>query len=231
MPEWSTYSLSDFLMFAPRTYYRLLELYNRDLWPAHVAVIAGGLAVIVLAAARGGVAGPAQYVALAAAWAWVGWGWLHRRLATIDWSATGFAVGFALEAAMLLIFAATCRPGVRRSRGQALAGTALALAATVGYPLLAPAAGRDLATAEVVGLAPDPTVIATLGLLANGTTAMRWLLLPVPLAWCAVSGATLWTMATPTWWVPPLAAVVAMAIVALPAAGAAVTPSGARRNP
>ena len=34
MPEWWTYSLSDFLMFSPRTYYRLFELHNAAIWPA-----------------------------------------------------------------------------------------------------------------------------------------------------------------------------------------------------
>jgi hypothetical protein len=28
MSEWWTYSLWDFLLFSPRTYYRLFELYN-----------------------------------------------------------------------------------------------------------------------------------------------------------------------------------------------------------
>ena len=33
MSEWWTYSLSDFLLFSPRTYYRLFELYNLAIWP------------------------------------------------------------------------------------------------------------------------------------------------------------------------------------------------------
>ena len=36
MSEWWTYSLSDFLLFSPRTYYRLFELYNLAVWPWHV---------------------------------------------------------------------------------------------------------------------------------------------------------------------------------------------------
>ena len=35
MSEWWTYRLSDFLMFSPRTYYRLFELYNAEVWPGH----------------------------------------------------------------------------------------------------------------------------------------------------------------------------------------------------
>ena len=47
MSEWWTYSLLDFLLFSPRTYYRLFELYNLAVWPWHVLAIVLGLAVLV----------------------------------------------------------------------------------------------------------------------------------------------------------------------------------------
>jgi hypothetical protein len=40
----------------------------------------------------------------------------------------------------------------------------------------------------------------------------------IPVLWCAVSGATLFAMRSPVWWVAPLAAA---AVVAVVAAGAA----------
>ena len=58
MAEWWTYSLSDFLLFAPRTYYRLFELTNEALWPAHIAALALGGAILALA--RHGGTGPAR---------------------------------------------------------------------------------------------------------------------------------------------------------------------------
>ncbi|MDN4037293.1 hypothetical protein [Massilia sp. YIM B02443] len=42
MNEWWTYSLSDFLMFSVRSYWRLTELTNRDLWPAQLTIEATG---------------------------------------------------------------------------------------------------------------------------------------------------------------------------------------------
>lgn len=33
MSEWWTYRLSDFLMFSPATYWRMVERYNREVWP------------------------------------------------------------------------------------------------------------------------------------------------------------------------------------------------------
>ena len=62
------------------------------------------------------------------------------------------------------------------------------------------ASGRPWTQAEVFGLAPDPTAIGTLGWLlllqgcrdsARGLLRTLWL---VPLAWCAISAATLATM-------------------------------------
>ena len=74
MSEWWTYSLSDFLLFSPRTYYRLFELYNLAVWPWHVLAIVLGLAVLVLWLRRGAWQGRTVAVLLAACWLFVAWG-------------------------------------------------------------------------------------------------------------------------------------------------------------
>ena len=43
MSEWWTYRLSDFLMFSPRTYHRLFELTNAEIWPLQIVTLAAGL--------------------------------------------------------------------------------------------------------------------------------------------------------------------------------------------
>ncbi|WP_420799541.1 DUF6064 family protein [Noviherbaspirillum sedimenti] len=62
---------------------------------------------------------------------------------------------------------------------------------------------------EMFGLAPDPTAVATLGLLLC-TSRVPWLLLALPLLWCAISGATLFTMGAPDAWVAPATALLAL---------------------
>ena len=59
-------------------------------------------------------------------------------------------------------------------------------------------------------MAPDPTAVATLGvaLLAGGR--VRWLLLAIPVLWCAFSGATLLAMESPAGWLMVAAAAVAV---------------------
>jgi Family of unknown function (DUF6064) len=59
---------------------------------------------------------------------------------------------------------------------------------------------------ELFGVAPDPTAVATLGVVLLATDPIRWELLAVPVLWCAVGGATLWAMEAPDAWIMPLAA-------------------------
>ena len=67
--------------------------------------------------------------------------------------------------------------------------------------MLAPLQGRGWASSEVFGIAPDPTVIATLGLLLLARGRLLPLLLPIPVLWCLLSGITLRAMGEPQAWV------------------------------
>ena len=214
MPEWWTYSLADFLMFSPRTYYRLTELYNTDIWPAQPVAMALGVAVVIRRLRDGLVAGGAIAVVLAALWLWVGWAYFYVRYDVINWTGSYIAAAFAIEAALIAWV------GLLRGRlvpaGRAMAGRAgivMALAAVVLYPLMAPLLGRPWMQGEVFGVMPDPTAVATLGLMA-ASARPPWVLFVVPLAWCAVSGATLWTMGAPEALVAPAAAVLALTLAA-----------------
>lgn len=209
MSEWWTYRLADLLMFSPRTYYRLFELYNADLWPAQLFAFIVGLAIL-LCTRRPGATGPAIAAAmLAACWLWVAWAFFVERYAPINWAAGYFAAGFVIEALLLFWFGVVRgRLALRPAPGISV-GIGLYAFAVCAYPLLALASGRTWLHMEVFAMAPDPTAVATLGLLA-ATSRMPWLLLPIPLLWCAISGATLLTMTAPDAWVAPAAAVLAL---------------------
>jgi hypothetical protein len=45
MSEWWTYALSDFLLFSPRTYYRLIERHNAAVWPGQILSLGLGLVI------------------------------------------------------------------------------------------------------------------------------------------------------------------------------------------
>jgi hypothetical protein len=89
-------------------------------------------------------------------------------------------------------------------------GRCLFIFALAVQPLIGPLLGRSWTEAEIFGVAPDPTAIATLGALLI-TGRVRWRLLLVPVLWCAIGGATLWTMESSDAVVLPAAAVLAIA--------------------
>jgi hypothetical protein len=211
MSQWWTYSLSDLLMFSAKTYYRLFELYNLAIWPAQLVAGAFGVAILACVARGGAASGRVAAALLAACWLWVAWAYHAERYATINSAAAYFAVGFAIEA-LLLLCMGTVRGKLALAPARGGAGRAalgLLLFAMLGYPLLAAASGRSWRQLEMFGVAPDPTAVATLGLLLS-TARIPWLLLPIPLLWCAISGATLRTMHAPDAWVAPLAALFAL---------------------
>ncbi len=213
MSEWWTYSLSDFLLFAPRTYYRLFELYNDEIWPAQILALALGAAIVVLLARGGDWPGRLIAALLAASWLFVAWAFHLERYATINWSAVYFAAGFALQA-LLLIWTGTIRGRlVLRMDAHPVdrVGLGLFLFALGGQPAIGRLMGRPWVQAEVLGVAPDPTAVATLGLLLMAGR-VPWALMVLPLLWCTVTGATLWTMAAPDALVTPLAALAAVVL-------------------
>jgi hypothetical protein len=213
MSEWWTYSLASFLLFSPRTYYRLFELYNAAIWPLQIVAVGLGAAIPVLSRRNRG-----RLVAaiLAAGWYWIAADFLAHRYATINWAASYFAWAFAIEG-VLLIWLGIFRNGLVFARPTDLAGRmglGMFLFALFVEPLAAPLLGRGWRGVELFGVAPDPTAVATLGILLLSRGRGRGALMIVPVLWCAVTGAFLLAMKAPDAWVAPLAAVVAVACAA-----------------
>jgi hypothetical protein len=206
MSEWWTYSLTDFLLFSPRTYYRLLALYNEAVWPAHIAALAFAAALLFLASRGGPNAGRAVGAILAALWAWIAVAFHAERYATINWAATYFALAFALQAALLLW--AAFKPNTLQFTAQPFAIAIFAFT-VVAQPFIGVALGRDWRQAEMFGLAPDPTAVATLALLAMAVRPRKHLFL-IPLLWCAVTGLTLTAMEAPDALMTPIAGALAL---------------------
>jgi uncharacterized protein DUF6064 len=211
MPDWWSYDPRDFLMFSPDTYYRLFELLNAELWPLQVLTLASGLAVLVLLVRRPPWAGRAIASVLAAAWAIVAFAYFFDRYATINLAASYFGWAFSIQALLLLVSGALAGR-LRFDRPRTLAaksGIALFVFGFLLQPLLGPALGRPWTGVELFGIAPDPTVLATLGVLL-AADRIRWELLLVPLLWCGITGATLATMGSPEALLMPVAGSLAL---------------------
>lgn len=203
-------------MFAPRTYWRLFELHNEAMWPTQW--LAAGLALFLAGAIWQGRIGAmrAGLSLLAACWAMVAWSFLWQRFAPINTAASSFAIAFAVQAVGLLVLSLCGALHMATDPLRTRTGLALLAWAVLLHPALATLFARPGSQAEFFGLAPDPTVIGTLGVLlcltsrhprARGLLMGLW---GVALLWCAVSAATLWTMGTAQGWVPALAAALAL---------------------
>jgi hypothetical protein len=177
-------------------------------------VLAAGAVIFVLGfAERPAWRGRAIAALLTAAWLFVAWAWHFRRYDAINFAGRWFALAFALQA-LLLFAAGLSRDGLRfapRGHPAGAFGMAIFAFALLVQPLIGPLVGRDWVSAELFGLAPDPTAVGTLGLLV-AAERMRWWLLVIPALWCAVTGLTLWTMDAPDAFVTPLAALAALGL-------------------
>ncbi|MGI9480570.1 MAG: DUF6064 family protein [Hyphomicrobiaceae bacterium] len=217
MLDRTDYALSDFLLFSARVYHRMFELHNAALWPVHVVALLAGffLVAVVLRPSRRGAR--RSFAVLAVAWAFVGWLFFLERYATINWAAAYIAPLFGAQAVFFGFMAA--RPDVVELTRRGVVVRALVLGvllmSLIGYPLVAVLLGRPWWAAEVFAVAPDPTVTATLALLAVGRGAGVVLASVIPLVWVVITTLKLYTLASAEFFVAPLAAtlcVVAWAI-------------------
>ncbi|SFU57422.1 hypothetical protein SAMN04487955_10478 [Halomonas korlensis] len=201
-------------MFSPRVYERLFVLHNEALWPLPLlALLLGTALLLALVFPRPGRV-CATLGLLAIAWLFVAWAFLWQRYAPINWGIRYVVPLFALQA-LLLLALGLWRGGLElpaRWQPPRVLGLALVAYAVFLHPLTALLYGRGLAGAEVVGLAPDPLAIATLGVAATVQPARRgWTLLAIPALWCLASAYTLHLLNAPGAWPPLLAVLIALA--------------------
>ncbi len=206
---------------------------NRAVFPAQLIAIALALGIVALAiwprawaarfvgAALGlrfvGIALAARFVgvALATTWAWVGAAWHLTQFAPINFAAPLYGGLFIAEAAL---FAWT--GGVRgrlslRFQADARGWVGLGLAAygLIAYPVIFLALGDGCQGTPLVGLAPVPTTLFTLGVLLLVEGRTPWHLLAIPLAWSLIDGATAYVLGTLEDLVLPAAGIVVVGLV------------------
>jgi len=198
MGDWTTYSLADFVPFLREVYLGHFVELNELARPAHL--LAAPVGVFVLALALRG-RGRALGALSAAVWVWVGWLYHLQVYQTYNWAGRYFAWAFFGQAGVLVLVAllgGLVRPGGRRSLDLAgWVGVGLVAVGAAAYPLLPLVVDRPWRSAEFFGIAPNPTVVATLGLALTGRHT-RWEILVVPLLWCGVTGATSWVLGATT---------------------------------
>lgn len=192
MSEWSSYSLHDLLIFSPESYFRLFARSNQDFWPFQLTIIAVALLMLYLTTVRTVRAQLFILVGLALFWLLSGWWFVHQFYSQINTIADWYLWLFLLQIVLLLLYATLnhLKTGFYRPAGDAMLGLGMGIAvyALFIHPLLLLLAGREWRAVELVGVAPDPTAIATIGfVLAMGKGKLRFWLLIIPAIWIMIS--------------------------------------------
>lgn len=210
MLDWSTYTLSDFLMFSPRVYQRMFETHNTAVWPLHVLTGAFGLFIIYRLIRR--IDGYDRFIfaGLGIIWLWIAWSFFWERFSQIYWPAYYVAPIMALQG-ILLVWTGVAKSNLiaipTRNMHHNISVIVFAVA-LLGYPLVALLAQRSWRSAEVFGIAPDPTAIATLVLLSFTRFSTNWAFFVVPFFWALLTGLTHWAMATGEFALSPMLAII-----------------------
>lgn len=205
------YRLEDFLLFSPDVYWRLFELHNaRFAYLIPACLLA---AALMVASAFARVLRPALFTAAAAA-ALSAWAFFLESYATINWAAPWIAPLFLALAALLMAIAVRHRCHVPHP-ARKLAAILLLVHGAAVYPVQGLLFGRPVEGAEILGLAPDPTAIAILGLLALTKGGFLTSLAALSaLVWCGMGALTLYTMDQADAW--PLFIAAALGAIAIP---------------
>lgn len=210
MLDRSNYSLADFLLFSDRVYFRMFELHNATLWPLHVIAICVGLFMVFSIVYPSPMRHRIMLAILALSWAFIAWTFLINRYAAINWAALYIAPVFMVQAALLGVLAIWQRC-VDHDRGLSTSkrvGLGVLVFALFGYPLVNVLLGRRWDGVEIFAIAPDPTVVATLAILATFGGMAGLVASVIPLLWVILTSLTLWTLGSLDFLVAPIAAIV-----------------------
>ena len=161
---------------------RLMESYNGAVWPLQLVAYALAIAAVLLALKGGRRSSQVALVIVALFWLWVGIVFNGTYLGAISGGAAAAAVVFVLQGAVFLLAAFSGGGlGVRaRADAYGVAGWALVLYATLGYPAIEYLLGRGFPRSLPFGLVPCPTTVFTLGVLLWSTTRVPAYVLAIP---------------------------------------------------
>ena len=187
------------LPFTAEILFSSFEQYNRALWPLPIVAPALGIVMLALALRPVRHGDRAIGTLLALAWLWVGVGYHILHFAALDFAAPAYGAFFVVQG-LLLGWSALVQNGLAfRFTGDLFGwcGLALALAAALAWPLADGLWSPGWPSVRLVGLAPGPTAVFTLGmlLLSVGRTPLHLAL--IPLLWTLIAGATAWILNIP----------------------------------
>lgn len=187
------------LPFTADILFSSFEQYNRSVWPLPPLACLLALAALLLTLRPLPFGDRLIAIGLAAGWLWTGIHFQILYFARFDFVAPAYGGLFIVEGLLLIRAGLLRRPADFRFRPDLSGwiGLVLAVVAIAVLPLVDGLAGDGWQSVRVVGLAPGPTAVLTLGLLLLGERRAPVHLAVIPLLWTLVAGATAWIL-----WIP-----------------------------
>jgi len=200
--------LSRLLMFDPEVYLRLFPRYNEAIWPAPLISVVLVLFILTLVLKPRPGSDRVISAVLGLFWVWTGAVFHFSFFATINIAAPVYGALFVVQGGLFLwtgairgrlAFSADRLADCGRDFG-------LAAVALVFHPAVSIAMGGSWLDAPLAGLAPDATLVLTLGFLGLAKGPKPRHLLIIPALWCVIATLTAWLVAVPALWVLPVVA-------------------------
>jgi len=202
------------LPYTAEVLFNLMGRYNAAIGPGVALAVGLALAAVVLAVRPRAGGDRAITAILALGWLWSGAVFHHQYFAALNFAAPIYAALFVLQSAMLLVTGVGLKTVRFRPAADVpgIAGISIAAVALVGDPVLGWLAGWPVAQTQVVGLAPNPTAMLTLGLLLLARPRIPLHLLILPVLWALWSGWMSWVLGITSDLTLPAAGAVALIV-------------------
>lgn len=193
--NWRSYSVADFIPYSRDVYLQLLSATNELFWPWHILLLAlTGLCVFFAVTARTRLCG----MLLASGWCWTGYAFFFNYYRHLNWAGEYFAIACGIQAALILIFINRSGHDQRPTDNIQRYSAYTCLACAVCWPLICLLGREGTSQTEWIGLHPDPTAIATVGVALLLFRGWRfWCLVLWPALWLLWAALTLMVLAFP----------------------------------
>lgn len=189
-----SFSLRDFLIFSPESYFKLFELYNAALWPFHIPLALLTCIVVILLYKRHPYASWLTFIWLGLVWGFVAKSYFGEYYSQLATYANVLSYGFWAQCCLLLLVAFTSSQesihslSASRKKWQLFIGVGLIIYGLLLHPFVSIALwNQPFSRVELFSIAPDPTAIASIGFILLLPLRGYRMLITIPCLWLMFS--------------------------------------------
>ena len=183
------------LPFTERQFLEVFRMFNEAIWPLQVIAICVAALVIFLSLLRRGSPSREVLVSLAVMWVVNGIGYHWVFFSPINPAAFAFGGLFVVQAVLFAIYAGKYNGRILAlDDSRSLLGLIIASYALIVYPILGAFLGHGYPYMPMIGVAPCPTTIFTLGVLLMARPRISGWALVIPILWSAIGSMAAWRL-------------------------------------